>query len=238
MTVSAAVKAKINAARVRRTVWVRLLDALRLLPSAEGRARLWTKWAHNASVHQTSPDTSENRYPELFDLAVRLKPGAGRIMSFGCSTGEELSALRARFPRAEIVGAEINPRSRRIAQRRTAGDQMVSVLDPADVEGFFDAIFALAVLQREPHKIDAMGVHDLSPYYPFKRFDVAVSDLTDRLSRGGLLCVDFSQYRVEDSTSAKLLDPISKSPANRGAAFGPDGLRLQSPAAKTIFRKR
>ena len=93
---------------------MRLFDTVRLVPSAEGRARLWTRILHGSRVHQTSPDTSEDRYPVLFDLASKLAPDAERILSFGCSTGEELQAIRRRFPDAEIVGAEINPRSRKI----------------------------------------------------------------------------------------------------------------------------
>jgi len=237
MTVQTALRAKVKDARARQAGWVLLLDFLRLLASAEGRARLWMKLAHRDAVHQTSPDTFEDRYPELFDLAAQLRPDAARILSFGCSTGAELVSLRARFPDAKIVGAEINPRSRSIARRKVASDRQIRVVRPREVEGSFDLIFALAVLQREPHKIDAMGVHDLSPYYPFKQFDAAVSELAGRLEHGGLLCVDYSHYRVEDSDAAAVLQPVSKSPANRGALFGPDGRRLESPNGKTIFRK-
>jgi chemotaxis methyl-accepting protein methylase len=104
-----------KAARLRRALWVRAFDAAAELRTAEGRSRLWTQLAHGRQLHQTAPYTWRNRYPVLFNLAAELKPDARRILSFGCSIGEEIISLRIRFPRAEIVGAEINPRTRAIA---------------------------------------------------------------------------------------------------------------------------
>src|SRR5436309_512742 len=170
MTVTASIRRRVKAGRKGGALWVRAADVLRLMPTAEGRARLWTRFAHAGEVHQTSPDTAEERYPELFDLAASLRPDAARILSFGCSTGEELIALRRRFSEAEIVGAEINPRSRRIARRRVQLDRRISLVPPQAIDGTFDAIFALAVLQREPHKIAEMHVENLSGFYPFPRF--------------------------------------------------------------------
>lgn len=199
---------------------------------------LWTRLVRPGEIHQTTPFTRPERYPELFDLAARLAPGARRILSFGCSTGEELIALRRRFPESEIVGAEINPRSRRIAQRRVADDLRTHVVDPSAAEGWFDVIFALAVLQREPHKLAAMGVENLSAHYPYHRFDVAVGRLAEILRDGGLLCVANAQYRIEDSSIAARLEAVADSPALAGRLFAPDGRPLAGASASTIFRKR
>jgi SAM-dependent methyltransferase len=163
---------------------------------------------------------------------------AKRVLSFGCSTGEELVALRRRFPTAEIVGAEINPRSRAIAARRVASDAHSTVVPPRRLNGSFDVIFALAVFQREPHKIAEMEVDDLSPFYPFTRFDEGVRQLVAMLRPNGLLCITNAQYRIEDSSVADLLEPVTRSAPMDCWMFGPDGRRLAAPAAKTIFRKR
>jgi SAM-dependent methyltransferase len=231
-------RSKVKAARRRGASWVRLLDVARLVPTAEGRAQLWTRIVHGVELHQTTPHTEEERYPVLFDMVAKLAPGAHRILSFGCSTGEELVALRRRFGNAVIVGAEINPRSRRIAKRRVARDSHATVQRPHAIAGKFDIVFALAVFQREPHKVVEIDLQDLSSHYPFERFDRALSSLVARLRPGGLLCVAHALYPVEVGSAADALESISISPVMEGPLFGSDGKRIERPDARTIFRKR
>ncbi len=238
MTLSARLRSTIKAARKRGAGWVGLVDAGRLLISGEGRGQLWTRLVRGGDVHQTTPQTAEERYPELFDLAAQLQPGARRILSFGCSTGEELAALRRRFPDAEIVGAEINRRSRRIAERRFGDDPETSVVDPSRIDGSFDLIFALAVLQREPVKVAEAEFDDLSSHYPFARFDAAVTSLAQRLRSGGLLVVINAHYRIEDSSAAGDVDVVPESPVMDSLLFDRDGRRLRGVAGRTMFRKR
>jgi predicted O-methyltransferase YrrM len=231
-------RSRIKHARKRRAEWVRAFDAVRLFVTSEGRWQLWTSVTRNAEVHQTTPYTTEDRYPELFELAAKLSPNAKRILSFGCSTGEELVALRRRFREAEIVGAEINPRSRRIATRRVRRDVHATVVRPEAIAGSFDIVFVLAVLQREPHKIAEMDVDDLSAHYPFQRFDQAVSQLVARLQTGGLFCVTNAHYPVEVATAFAELEAIAGAPSMGPPLFGRDGRRLSRPVARTVFRKR
>lgn len=238
MNLKARLRPVIKSARKRGALWVRVLDVARTLVTAEGRGLLWTRAVHGGEVHQTTPYTEDDRYPELFDLAASLAPCAARILSFGCSTGEELLALRRRFADAEIVGAEINPRSRRIAATRMATDAHASVVAPGAVEGTFDLVLALAVLQRQPHMIAEMEVENLSVFYKFERFDTGVGELVEKLRPGGLLCVTNAHYRIEDSSVADKLEPIGASPTMEEPLFGPDGRRLHRPFAHTIFRKR
>lgn len=237
MELKARLRSAIKAGRRRGALWVRLLDFGRTVATARGRSILWTRIVHGGEVHQTTAYTCEDRYPELFDLAAELAPGAKRILSFGCSTGEELSALRRRFPGAEIVGAEINPRSRRIAARRMAEDERTEVIDPGSLTGGFDVVFALAVLQRQPDMISEMRVEDLSAHYPFRRFDEAVELLVGTLRSGGLLCVMNTQYRIEDSSAAPSLQPVPASPLMDHPLFAPGGRRLAGAKAHTMFRR-
>jgi tRNA G46 methylase TrmB len=58
--------------------------------------------------HQLVDWTAPNRYPEIFAAAAAAAPDARRILSFGCSTGEECVSLAEYFPKSEIIGAEIN----------------------------------------------------------------------------------------------------------------------------------
>jgi len=238
MEIQSRLRKHIKSARKRGARWVPVLDVGRLLVSAEGRARVWTRTVHRQEVHQTTPQTADNRYPELLDFVGREMPSARRILSFGCSTGEELVGLRQRFPAAYIVGAEINFRSRRIATRRVANDPLAKVVKPGEIDGDFDVILALAVLQREPQKIAEMEVQDLTPFYPFSRFDSAVDGLVRRLRPGGLLCVANAHYRIEDSRAAAQLEPVPDAPSCSGDLFGPDGLRLNGATARSLFKKR
>lgn len=223
--------------RKRGAVWVRAWDVLRIVANRDGPARLWTRIVHRSEVHQTTPYTSDDRYPELFDLAAELSPHPKRVLSFGCSTGEELISLRRRFPSAEIVGAEINPRSRRLARRRIGDDPNARIVGPGQIEGPFDLIFALAVLQREPHRVGELGMTDIRRHYPFHRFDSAVSHLVTLLRPRGIFCVMHAQYRVEDSAAAPHLGPIAQSPPLEPPLFGPDGLRIEA-VGRSMFKKR
>ena len=228
----------IKAARLRRALWVRAIDAVGLLRTAEGRAGLWTRLAHGRELHQTAPYTWLNRYPALFGLAAELKPDARRILSFGCSTGEELVSLRSRFPDAEIVGAEINARSRAIARRRVAADPRTMVIAPESIAGAFDLVFALSVLQRDPHGLkNEMAIEHLAARYPFARFDAGVRGLVARLRPGGFLVVANSLYRVEDSSAAVELETVMRSPAMHRVLLTPEGRGIAAGVARTVFRK-
>ena len=238
MSVTARLRSWVKSARRRGALWVRLLDIVRLLPTSDGRSRLWTRVVHRRQVHQVTTVTAEDRYPELFDLASTLAPNAARILSFGCSTGEELDSIRQRFPHAHIVGAEINPRARRAAARKAAADDAMRVVPPKDIAGPFDIIFALAVLQREPHKVAEMDLGNIASHYPFARFDASVGGLVGLLCPGGYLCISNSHYRVEDCSVIRVLEPIASSPAMGGSLFEPTGRRMEGALARTFFRKK
>jgi len=116
-------------------------------------------------------------------------------------------------------------------------DALSRVVHPDNIEGSFDLVFAMAVLQRQPHKIAELGVDDLSPYYAYDRFNAAVRFMDGLLRPGGLLCVINAQYRIEDSSVAGNLEPVCASPLMDEPLFGPDGRLLDDPVAHTIFRK-
>ncbi len=77
---------------------------VRLDPELRMVERMRRRQQHG--VFQQWPHTEPDRYPQLFDaLAERLAGiAAPRILSFGCSSGEEVRALRQRIPAARITG--------------------------------------------------------------------------------------------------------------------------------------
>ena len=85
----------------------------RLTADSNYRSRVMLKVFHSRGLHQRSTRTAMDRYPRIFSESrdyfgnqKKLK-----ILSFGCSTGEEVMTLRRYFPNAVIVGAEINRRA-------------------------------------------------------------------------------------------------------------------------------
>jgi len=202
----------VRAGRQQGAAWARALDFGREFGSSSGRARLISRFVHGRRLQQLTEYTEPDRYPGIFNLAARQRPDAMRILSFGCSTEEEILALRSRFPAATIVGVEINARSRRIASQRFAQDPKVEVLADYAGEAPFDIVFAMAVLQFRPHLVQERAIQDLSSSYPFGRFDAEAFRLTEALRTGGLLCVMHAHYRVEDSSAADRLIPLPGAP--------------------------
>ena len=57
--------------------------------------------------NQISNSTRYDRYPEIFSKLKELTPAPSKILSFGCSSGEEVKTLRnLYFPDAEITGVD------------------------------------------------------------------------------------------------------------------------------------
>jgi hypothetical protein len=134
-------------------------------------------------ILQESGRTLENRNPEHYDAGVVRHP-RGRILSFGCSTGEELLELRARFPESEIVGCEIDKDRAAIARERTG----LWVGPFEDVPGDFDLIFAMSVLCRYGGKTGSTAPLD------YGMFSAAVEALAGRLRQGGYLYLFNTNY--------------------------------------------
>jgi hypothetical protein len=194
---------------------------------------------HRGELHQITEYTQAERYPELFDLAAKHRPEARHILSFGCSSGEEIEAIRTRFPRASIVGAEINPRTRAKARRRLSKDANVRILYSIEGEGPFDIIFAHAVLQFQPDRIERQCVADLSRVYPFERFDRELSRLCGALVGGGLLSIIHAHYRVEDSSCSARLTAVPGSPLREDRLFDRNSCLMEPPVpAGSMFIKR
>ena len=164
-------------------------------PDLREIARLQSEQAGN--LLQPFPDTSEERYPDLFDaLAERLADlPAPRILSFGCSSGAEVRALQRRMPAARIVGLDLNRRA--LAQAKAsdpAGDYRLAAA-PRPGERF-DAILAMAVLRHG--QLEADRPETCAAVLPFSRFAAALAALNDALEPGGWLAIGHAHFRFAD----------------------------------------
>jgi len=122
-----------------------------------------------------------------------------KILSFGCSTGEELHSIKKYISSADIVGVDINQRAIRIAKKRNPGGafRYFHSLDNAwKVEAHYDCIFALAVFQKTEHR-DPNRKTALDSF-TFNKFEEMVVQLDSMLKKKGLLIIEHSDYAFQD----------------------------------------
>ena len=190
-------------------------------------------------IHQISAKTAFDRYPQIFAGAARVAPAARRILSFGCSTGEECATLKMYFPQAKVVGADVNPVSLCRARWRYGSDS-VNFAYASDLalklRAPFDAIFCLTVL-RDTRLDAAASIHET---YPFDRFDERVALLHSLLEPGGLLVFYGNMYRFSDTSVAEQYEhvPLFHAPVGRNITFARDGKNDGRQYLDVLFRKR
>ncbi len=93
--------------RILKLIWF----GLRLCTDGKMRSETFSG-VFSRNVHQRVTFTATNRYPLVFQkcaeyLKERNIPGP-KILSFGCSTGEEVFTLGKYLPQATIIGTDIN----------------------------------------------------------------------------------------------------------------------------------
>ena len=180
--------------------------------------------------HQIPNKTSLDRYPEIFAAAVAAVPEARRILSFGCSTGEECVTLASYFPGALIVGTDINPLNLLKAMKhRNDRIRFVYAIDRI-LSGFggFDAVFCMAVLRTS--KRDLIAEH-----YPFDRFEERALFLKSLVRPGGILVIHNGTYRFSDTAYRCAYEPIPMA-AIYDKVYLPDGVTQAKPDGG-FFRK-
>lgn len=158
--------------------------------------------------------TLPDRYPWLFAFAathIRSRPEL-RILSFGCSRGEEVFSLRKYFASAAIKGIDINPRNiaRCLARARVEDSANVNFEIAATTHGeptrFYDAIFCLAVLCNGD--LTTSGAQRSDPLLRFEQFERTVVDFARCLKPGGLLVLHATNFRFCDTAAAAEFDVV------------------------------
>lgn len=186
--------------------------------------------------------TRPDRYPLAFQFA-RDWLGAKenlRILSFGCSNGEEVLTLRGYFPNAAIKGIDVDPRRIAQARRLAAGQPAIrfeatgtALGEPVEA---YDAIFCMAVF-RDP-TLDLPGTNETSGSLTFEKFEAEIERLVRCLKPGGLLMVAHSNFRVSDTRAAGLLKVVLHSdPPGSGVTpglYGPSGSRLTNKVDRSL----
>ena len=166
---------------------------------------IWLKYTKGNEAHQISNYTEYDRYPDLFSKCEELMKERKdlKILSYGCSTGEEVFTLREYFPDAFIVGVDINKRNIKKAISQNNDDNIVfssNIENTLADEGPFDIIFTLAVFQRTENR--AKKTFNSSTIYPFEKFDIKIMELDSHLKQNGLFVIDHADYFFEDTEIA------------------------------------
>lgn len=183
----------------------------RFIFNPEYRSLLWLKYFKNHGTHQISNFTLRNRYPYLFSACRQLviERKELKILSYGCSTGEEVFTLRDYFPDAHIVGVDINKTNIKKANQKNCDSNIHfshKIADTLSKHGPFDIIFALAVFQRTENRNP--DTFDSSKFYPFEKFNDKIIELDTHLKAEGIFIIDHADYFFEDSDIYSSYHPL------------------------------
>jgi SAM-dependent methyltransferase len=230
------------AVRVLRRIW-------RLATDRPYRVMVRLQWLRPRALFQPDNDTSPNRYPRVFRfVASRLDVSSDlNILSYGCSSGEEVFSLREYFPAAAIKGIDINAGSIALCRKRLkrTPDTKISfaVADATIAENTasYDAIFCMAVLRHG--RLDAPNVTRCDHLIRFEDFARTVADFARCLKPGGLLVIRHSNFRLCDALAGAAFEPILAielpETAKKSPIFGPDNELMNGVAyLDTVFQKR
>jgi 2-polyprenyl-3-methyl-5-hydroxy-6-metoxy-1,4-benzoquinol methylase len=158
--------------------------------------------------------TLPNRYPWLFEFAAAhlgSLPGQ-RILSFGCSRGDEVFALRNYFPQAAIKGIDIDRGNidgcQARAREQNCGDTRfaAAATTQAEPDGHYDAIFCLAVLCHGD--LASTGARRSDPLLYFVDFERMVTDFARCVKPGGLLLLHTTNFRFSDTAVSAGFDTV------------------------------
>jgi SAM-dependent methyltransferase len=220
-----------------------------MVRSREVRRAWWLRVSRPANLFQPYNDTWSDRYPEVFDLLRGAIPDGPdvRLLSFGCSVGDEVFTLREYFPEATLVGIDISRGNIATCRRRarTGGDERMHFIRAGTVghrpHGHYDAVLCMAVLRHGD--LGATRATSCEHRITFDSFDSTVRELARCLEVGGLLAIGNSNFRFCDTSSAERFDIVDcrSAPSERGATplFGPDNLLLADQEYReVVFRKR
>jgi SAM-dependent methyltransferase len=210
---------------------------------------MWLHLLRPKGAFQPFNDTRADRYPQIFSF-VRSElgnDGEVKILSYGCSTGDEVFSLRDYFPRAVIKGIDVNPGNIAFCNRRLkrAPDTAISFETAnstmAEPAALYEVIFCMAVLRHG--SLGLPGVTRCDHLIRFEHFAEAVQDFKRCLKPGGLLVIRHSNFRLCDTPAGAAFETILRvklpDTAKKTPIFSPDNeLMKGAEYPDTVFRKK
>lgn len=189
---------------------------IRFLRDPRKRAEFLGPLLAREQQFQDSTFTRYYRYPRLFEqfsIYFRHHP-APKILSFGCSTGEEVFTLLDCVPQAAITGIDINSWCIRQCNRKNKSDTISFGLRNSkkfDELADLDTIFCMAVFQHtENRKKETLHTTKIT----FKSFEKELALLDQKLRVGGLFFIDQCDFDLKETILYSNYAPL-KFEANR-----------------------
>lgn len=182
-------------------------------------------------LNQENNSTRPNRHPVIFRCLSEYRQkvfqgeSAAKVLSFGCSSGEEALALSRAIPSARIYGCDVHAPSLKKAAR-LCGDAATifeSSQEQLLLRGPFHLICCMNVLCRHP-----IGKNKFSELYPFSVFEQTLETLDAALHPGGVMALYNTQYPAEACGVMKRYEPVPfPALGNNGwlDKYSPDGVR-------------
>jgi len=183
-------------------------------------------------VHKTY--TCMHRYGELFRFLQQINAAFDlnfkKILSFGCSSGEECLTLKELFPEAKVSGTDVLPDMVEKATEFCAHEKDINILPYPhfwQTNDQFDLVSCMSVLLelqyqflRKPHwhamidnpekKLSAyqIVIEKLKVKFPFSEFERVVTLLDSYVKPGGILVIHNANYRFLETKVGASYDPI------------------------------
>ncbi|QXI26281.1 class I SAM-dependent methyltransferase [Pseudomonas vanderleydeniana] len=223
--------------------WVRFI--VQVLRGGERRSSALLMRRRPPGLFQPYGTTQEDRYPEVFHSIRQVVADVEQthILSFGCSTGEEVFTLARYFRYAHIRGLDIDAGriGRCWARWQCEGrEPRLSFACAGNVAlektASYDLVLAMAVFRH-----GALGGSpvDCSSWIRFADFDRLLSDLVRVLKPGGLLVIRHANFRFGDTGVAGQFECLRGEPGQGSPVYGTDNRLLPGVSGDDgIYRKR
>lgn len=132
-----------------------------------------------------------------------------KILSFGCSTGEECLDIQQVFPNAHVFGTDIKQSALKQAQDKCPSSMTIFPSTEAAIadHGPYDAVTAMSVFCKWPSTSEMTNI---AASYPFTTFEDGVVNLVRNLKIGGIFLLQNAQYMIEDTRLATDLQPVQE----------------------------
>lgn len=175
---------------------------------------------------QTNTATLKNRYGYLFPFVQSLtkvfEVKSSTILSYGCSTGEELLTLRSLFPDSKIIGVDINVEALKLAQENCKHDANIEIMDSEIFwhnEVKFDLVFCMSVFCVLAHEfipkaewkkkianpetkqeITEVFAKNLPNRFSFEDFEKLIQQFDGKMNKGALFTLFNVNYSLMDTS--------------------------------------